>query len=327
MSILNLKLLQNNKSYALPSWIKFAFGIGSFLCQEGIRYNRHANIAVSLPTDHFFAVLAACGIADKALSERKQIRSIRKQVVGLNPGSRVILTRAGQTKEVSVVSVEKNPYTDEMLLYVQDGSVKHGVPERSWMDSIFLLDEEFDEIKRSRRVNKKIGITSPLINSIYTQAQLSKTSFFPGDAFYLVGNRNLTEYYLKESAFIYDGIAGSAADFLYFEGFDNNSSYINGKFFSGQAKRFPVEINPSVPVLYSDIGSFRRQSRHFEKNPSLIVISRTDHEHRIYEAQAEISRKLIQGNGQFITQEVAKYLKDFSIPIPDGIEMIAWRER
>lgn len=154
MSILNLNLLQNRESIPLPNWIRFAFALGSFLSQEGVKSDRQANIAVSLPSDQYFAVFAACGIADKEFSERKQIRSIRKQVLDLNPGSRVIHIHGGQKKKVSVVSVEKHPYSDEMLLYVQDGNVKHGVPERLWMDTIILLDEEFDEIKRARQVNE-----------------------------------------------------------------------------------------------------------------------------------------------------------------------------
>lgn len=318
--------MHNNKSYVLPLWIKFAFGLGAYLSREGVKYNRYANIAVSLPSNHYFAVLAACGIADKAYSERKQVRSIRKQVVGLNPGSRVIYSRSGQNKEVSVVSVEKNPYTDEMLLYVQDGSVKHGIPERSWMDSVFLLDEEFDEIKRSRRVNKNLGMISPLLNSLYTQSQLSKTSFFPGDEYYLIGNRNEIDHILKDKCFIHGKVIGSVADFLYVEGLVNDNSYKNGRFISSQVKRINEEIIANIPVLYSDIRGFRRLSGYFTKNPSLIVISRTDHQHRIYEAQAEISRKLIQGKGQFITQDVMNYLEEYGVSVPDGIELIAWRE-
>ncbi|WP_054956758.1 hypothetical protein [Paenibacillus dakarensis] len=327
MSIFELKLLHNNKTYALPPWIKFAFGLGSFLSREGVKYNRHTNIAVSLPSDRFFAVFAACGIADKAFSERKQIRSIRKQILGLNPGSRVILTLSGQTKEVSVVSVEKNPYTDEMLLYVQDGSVKHGIPERLWMESIFLLDEEFDEIKRTRRVNKNLGITSPLINMLYTQTQLSKTPFFPGLEFYFIGNKSMTEELLSITCFKYGNVNGSSADFLYVEGLENNSSYTNGKFISSQTKRLTNDIDSNIPVIYSDIGGFRRLSGHFANNPSLILLSRTDHGNRILEAQAEISRKLVQRKAQFITRELIKDLKENHIPIPHSIEMIAWREK
>lgn len=326
MSILDLKILHNKKPLPLPVWIKFAFGIGAFLTQEGVNYGRHATIAVSLPSDRYFAVLAACGIADKEFSERKQVHSIREQILALNPGSRVILNRRGQTKKVSVVSVEKHPYTDEMLLYIQDGNVKDGVPERSWMDSIALLDEEFDEIKRSRRVNKKIGITSSLVNSLYTKTQMSGVSFFPGEEFYLIGNRNETEQFLKDNSFIHGDVIGSPGDFIYIDGLNNNSSYTNGKFFSSQTKRFTEEINGEIPVLYSDIGSFRRLSSHFVNNPSLIVISRTDHEHRIHEAQAEISRKLIQEKGQLITLAVMRYLWDRGITVPDSVELIAWRE-
>lgn len=325
MSIFNIQLYQNQESYPLPDWVQFAFGLGAFLSQEGVKYKRSAHIAVSLPSDKYFAVLVACGIADKTFSERKNIRSIRKQVLGLNSGSRVILSWAGTTKKVSVISIEKNPLTDEMLLYVQDGSLKHGIPERSWVDSIFLLDEEFDEIKRTRRVNKNIGINSPLINSLYTQAQLKKTSFYPGEEFYLVGNRSVIESTLKESAFISNGLVGSPSDFLYFDEFENNSSYINGKFISSQTRRFSESVNLNVPVLYSDYSSYRRQSGHFDKNPSLIIISRTDHEHRIYEAQTELSRIFIQENVQFITNEVVNFIDHHSITIPGGIEMIAWR--
>lgn len=165
-----------------------------------------------------------------------------------------------------------------------------------------------------------------MINSLYTQAQLNKISFFPGEEFYLIGNRNVTEQFLIDNCFIHGKVNGSPGDFLYIDSLNNNSSYTNGKFFSSQTKRFTEKINPNIPVLYSDISSFRRLSNHFVKNPSLIVISRTDHEHRIYEAQAEISRKLIQGKGQFITPSVVRYLRDTGSTIPGSVELIAWRE-
>jgi hypothetical protein len=330
MSIYNLKFHIDHSIEHMPDWITFAFGLGAFLYEEGCKYGHHAHILVILPSELYFALFTAVGIADRKYSVRRQMRSIIKQVMTLKPNSRIIYHSGGVPREVSVLSIEPSPInSEEMLLYVQDGSVKTGIPERKWFESITMLDEELVSIKRTRKVKKtmNIGIQSELLRTIYSEAQLNKVSFYPGDYFYLVGDKVQIESMIREPFLDADGVVGSLSDFLYVENLTKSGSYTNGKFFSTHQKNSPVNIDQKVPVLYSDAMSYRKQRRNFPKNPSLIAVGRTDQQHRIYELTSHLVSEIIQNNYHIIKEEVADYLKEYGAPIPRGIEMLAWRER
>lgn len=327
MTLNKLSLVLNKNIYPLPDWIKFSFGLGAFLYEEGYRNRTHLNIVITLPTDDYFALFASVGIADKIFSTRRQAKSIRKQIMSLSPGSRIIYTGDGDSRKVSVLSLEPSPIDkEEMLLFVEDRAIRRGIPERQWLETIVLLDEEFDQIKRPRKVsNKEIKISSHLLKSLYSSNLLNQTSFYPGEAFYLVGATEKLSRQQTDSCFVLNKTKGAAADFLYIENLSNHNSYINGKFFSSSAKKPFTDISSKIPVIYSDASSFRKQQKNFKNNSSLIVISRTDPEYRLQELSSEITRRILQEEGSFAHAELQKYLQEHNIPLPSGIELIVWR--
>jgi hypothetical protein len=325
MSLENIKVLHNKRVIDLPDWIHFAFNLGTYIYEHGIKYKKPTNIIVSLPSDKFFPIFIAMGIADKTFSIRKQMRSIRKTVLNLVQGSRIIYQDGQSSRKASVICVEPSPvFENEMILKIKDGKIERGIPERQWMERVILLDEEFDEIKRTRKVgkNQQIGLDSLLLKMLYTSSQLNSTAFYPGDEFYLIGNSTQIEEEMREKLFFYNGAGGSVSDFLYM---DNRNSYTNGKFFSSQIKKFDTDISNDVPAIFTNLNSFFKQVRHFPKNPKIIISSRTDNDIRIHEVKEEIKRELLQEEYKIVTDEVVAYLKSSDTPIPNGIEFFAWR--
>jgi hypothetical protein len=326
MSIKNLKILNRKDMNNLPSWIKFAFELGAFINDHGIKYKKSINLILSLPSEQYFSLFIAMGIADKTFSKNKQMRSIRKTVINLERGSRIIYQDEQSARKASVISVEPSPvFKNEMILKIKDGKIERGIPERYWIDRVILLDEEFDEIKRTRKVSKRqqVGLdNSELLRVLYTPGQLNKVEFYPGDSFYLIGNIGQINETMSQEIFIYEGVKGSIKDFLYI---DNSNSYTNGKVFSSQMKKIDVDVNKEVPVIYSDLNSFIKQDRHFTENPKLILASRTDNENRLHEVKEEIRRELLQGDHKIVTEEIIDYLKSNDTGIPLGVEFLAWR--
>jgi hypothetical protein len=326
MTIKNLKVCSRKGPIDIPDWINFAFVLGAYLNNHGFKYKKSINIILSLPSEQYFSLFIAMGITDKTFSKNKQMRSIRKTVINLEKGSRIIYQDEQSARKASVISVEPSPvFKDEMILKIKDGKIERGIPERYWIDRVILLDEEFDEIKRTRKVSKRqqVGLdNNGLLRVLYTSGQLNKIEFYPGDSFYLVGNIGQINDFMSQEIFIYDGVRGSIKDFLYF---DNSNSYTNGKLFSSQMKKIDVEVNKEVPVIYSDLYSFIKQDRHFTANPKIILSSRTDNENRLYEVKEEIKRELLQGDHKIITEEVIDYLKYTDTQIPLGVEFLAWR--
>lgn len=327
--IQTLKLITNNSHITLPNWITFAFSLGAFLYDEGIKNRKRAHIAITLPSDKYFSLFVLMGISDQIYSVRKQMRSIRNQVMSLKPGSRVIFRDSMSSRKVSVLGIKPSPYKEgELLLYIQDKGFERGIPERSWLENIFILDEKYDDIKRTRKVSskKQLGINSLLLKELYSEDSLIKTAFYPKDFYYIVGNRFTLEQQISEVFFSFNGVKGSIKDFLYVENLINESSYINGRFFSSQLKKMDYEISDAVPVIFSDTTSFRKQNSFFSSNPSLLILNRTEQEHKIEEVTAELSRKFIEQDITFITNEVLDYINSYPAATPCGIEFFAWRE-
>ncbi|RAS80758.1 hypothetical protein [Priestia endophytica] len=331
MSLKNLKLLINDEPTDLPEWINFAFVLGDYLYSQGFKNNSCSNIVVTLPTEDYFALFVAVGITDKIFSKENQLNSIKEQILNLKLGSRIIyLDNNFKRKEVSVIGFEQNPvHSDELILLVQESNYRNGIPEKDWYNRIILLDEQFENIKRTRLIgaNKEIGINSPLLNELYSSEQLSKVAFYPGEAFHIVGNENQLTTLINDQIFLINNRKGTIGDFLFINNLHNNSSYVNGKFLSSFTRNTPNNLTEGVPVLYSNISSYLKQKEHFKKNPGLIILSRTDHEHRIEEINLEIGNNLIQKGHSYITNQIIDYLHQKGQKIPNNIELLAWREK
>jgi hypothetical protein len=326
MSIKDLRILSKKGSIDLPDWINFAFEIGALLNEQGIKYKKPINIILSLPSEHYFSLFIAMGIAEKAFSINKQMRSIRKTILSLTKGSRIIYRDEQSSRKASVISLEPSPvFKDEMILKIKDGKIDRGIPERQWIDRVILLDEEFDEVKRARKVNvnQKIGLAnSQLLRALYTESQLNKVAFYPGDYFYIVGNTAQLIDSMNEQLFLYNSVRGSISDFLYL---DNSNSYTNGKLFSSQMKKNEIDIDGEVPVIYSDLLSYIKQDKYFKSNPKIIISGRTDSENRIDEVKEELKREILQREHKVVTDEVVSFLYSTNTLIPNGIEFVAWR--
>jgi hypothetical protein len=325
MTIKNLQVISKRGYRPLPDWINFGFEIGAYLNENALKRKEPLNIILSIPYEDFFSLFIAVGIADKIFSKNKQIRSIRKTILNLAPGSRIIYRDEVSSRKASVISIEESPvFENEMILKIKDGKIERGIPEKQWIDRVIILDEEFDEIKRTRKVSEKqnIGLNNnEFLKKFYTSQQLYKVGFYPGDKFYLVGNINHLDSCIKEKVFYYDKAVGQISDFLYL---DNTNSFTNGKLFSSQLKKNDSEIIEEVPVIYSNLSSYLRQGKYFKKNPKIILASRTDNESRLHEVKEEIKRELLNGK-KIATREIIKYLEQTEVNVPAGIEFLAWR--
>jgi hypothetical protein len=326
MSIKELKILTRKGSVDLPDWINFAFELGAYINDNGIKNKKPISIILSLPSENYFSLLIAMGIADKTFSINKQMRSIRKTILDLVQGSRIIYKDEQSSRKASVICVEPSPvFKDEMILKIRDGKIERGIPEKQWMERVIILDEEFDEIKRTRKVskNQKLGLdNNSLLRMLYSSKQLNKVSFYPGDTFYLVGNTAQIIESMNEKIFLFNGVLGTIADFLYL---DNSNSFTNGELFSSQMKKNDVEISEEVPVIYSGLNSYIKQDKNFTVNPKIILSSRTDNENRLHEVKEEIKRELLQGDRQIVTNEIVDFVKTTETQIPLGVEFFAWR--
>ncbi|PFY25326.1 hypothetical protein COL47_01090 [Bacillus toyonensis] len=326
MSINNLGIVLGKSVVKLPDWIKFAFGLGAYINDHGVKYKKPLNLILSLPSERYFSLLIAMGIVDKKFYTNNQMWSIRKRVLNLVQGNRIIYKDEQSSRKVSVICIEPSPvFQNEMILKVKDGRMERGIPESQWEDKVIILDEEFDEIKRTRKVNKnqKLGLdNNRLLSAIYSPVLLNTVVFYPGDTFYLVGNMAQTIESMNEKIFSYNGVQGAVGDFLYL---DNNNSYTNGKLFSSRMKITDIELSKEIPVIYSDLNSYIKQDKYFTKNPKIILSSRADNESRLHLVKEELRRKMIQGDYNIVTNEVIDYLNFTETPIPLGIEFLGWR--
>jgi len=326
LSIFDLKVYSKNKELDLPDWIKFAFSLGGYINDINKKESKKTNVLISLPTNDYFPLFVSMGIADKYFSDNKQIESIKKAILGLEKGNRILYKDNKSIKKVSVISIEPSPvFSNQNILKISVGNVEYGIPENQWVEKIQIIDEEYKEIKRTRKIanDHQIGLKySPLLKSIYTEEQLKKVEFFPGDYFYIIGNKDKLLEQINEEIFTLKKIKGGIKDFLYL---DLKNSYTNGKIFSSKMRKLDSEINENVPVIFSDITSFNKQSHLFFKNPKVIITSRSENEIKFYELIEEIKRRLLLEKHQYYTYEILEYTKIRKVKIPNGTELIIWR--
>src|SRR5690625_955109 len=329
MSIKDLRIFNRGNHIDLPDWIKFSFELGLYMNDYKLKYKKPLTITVSLPNELYFPLFFAMGIADIHFSNNKKSSLIKNQILNLNQGSRIIYQNGDTVKKGSVLAVEPSPaFKDEMILWIQEGKLgtdRLGISEREWMDRVTILDDELTEVKRSRKVSQKkqLGLESnAILSKLYSSTQLNKVSFYPGDSFYIVGNMAQINENINEKLFCYNNTLGSIKDFLYL---DNSNSYTNGKLFSSRMKKSNIQIDKEIPVIYTNLNSYIKQSKCFLENPRLIIFSRSDNESRIMEVREEIKVEMLQGNCEVITYDLINYLKASNTSIPNGIEMFAWR--
>src|SRR5699024_4562788 len=311
----------------VPDWINCAFELGSYIQKHGLKNEKPVTIVLSVPSEQYFPIFIAMGIANEVYSVNRKKKSIRKQILSLEQGNRIIFQDKKSSRRVSVLSVEPSPvFENEMILWIQDGeSMRSGIPEKDWINKIIILDEELDEIKRSRKVSgkQKLGLEgSELLGVLYSPDHLNKVSFYPGDYFYIIGSISKISEDIDVKIFTHNNVDGALKDFLYM---DNSNSYTNGKIFSSRMNRNKLHIDGKIPVIYTDLNSYIKQSRHFRKNPKFIIFSRSDNESRVQEVQEDLKREILQKGYDIVTPELVDYLKAGNTPIPNGIEFMAWR--
>lgn len=327
MAVNMLKLSYDNKIFELSDWIKFSFVLGGYIHENGIKNNKPVRMVISLPNTDYIPLLVAIGIADKHYSQNKQAKTIRKTILELKVGSRIIFNDNGKKKSVSVIELVEESLVckGEMMLYIQNGKIKQGIPERDWLEKIIILNHEEKVIKRSRKVNenKVLGLSNnKFLNKIYKNSQLDKASFYPLDSFYLVGNVKLLEERLKTNFFYIKGEYGSAEDFLYI---DDRNSYTNGKIISSQLRHLNFKLNSKVPVIFSEAKGYLKQNKIFSDNPWICTINRSDNENNLCDFFNEIHRSIVQENNNYLTNELLEYLEKNNTKIPRGIEIMVWR--
>lgn len=327
LSIDKLKLLNDGITLDLPVWIKFGFKIGSYIDMHKIESNKRLTIVISLPTEHYFPLFIAMGIANNKFMKNKHVESIRKQILDLKPGARIIYKDGENYKKVSVLSIKTNPiFKDQYNLFIKVGTTDTGVPERQWFDKFILIDEESDEIKQSRKVSnkKKLGIeNNTLLSELYSSNQLKKISFYPGDYIYIVGNTSQLYEQMHEEIFIYNNVKGKIDDFLYL---DDHNSYTNGRLFSYLMRKNDYEILEDIPVIFSNPISFIKQSKYFINNPKIIIYNRSDNKNRLLYLKEELKRRLFQYEHIIVTDELVDFMENSEVIIPNGIELLAWRQ-
>lgn len=326
MSISKLYIIDETGLSDLPNWVKLAFTLGSYVYDIKSLENKTIKIMISLPTELFFAQLIAMGIADKKFSTKKEDKSIREQILSLKKGDRIIYQDKNSARRVSVLSVESNiVFKDEKVLKVSDGGgLQLSIPEKNWINKITLLNEEYDEVKRSMRVGKNHkGLNENLLlKELYTKDHLNKISFYPGEYFYIVGNIAQQHDLLEETIFRFKNLDGSIKDFIYI---DNKSGYQNGSILSSRSDLSKIQIEQGVPVIFSDLNSYIKQNPFFRNNPQIIVTSRNDTKRRLDIVNNDLKRMYLQQEMEIITEKIIDHVKYNNIIIPHGIEIFAWR--
>ncbi|WP_114167394.1 hypothetical protein [Exiguobacterium sp. TNDT2] len=321
-----LKLSVRNEKVDLPEWMTFSFALGKYINEFAISQHKPIRIIMSLPNTDYIPLLVAMSLSDQHFNQNKQSRSIKKKILELKPGSRIIYLENGKRTSVSVIEVGPSPVVEnEMMLHILVGTVKQGVPERLWLERLILMKDDEKIMKRSKKVSdaKTLGIAeNELLKNVYTESQLNKASFYPEDIFYMVGNIHTIKEQTSEQLFFANGIYGGIKDFLYV---DSSNSYTNGKIMSSQKRDINFEVVTRSPVIFWGAQSYLKQRQHFKDNPWLTTFSRTDNEYRIDELVNEIERNLTQEKCEYVTDHLRMYLQERDINVPRGIELIAWR--
>lgn len=324
MDIDELYCIGPSSIFPVPDWFKFFSSLGAYLIRNPGMKHHKTHIAVSLPGTDFVPLVTAAGMSDTIFNRRLLKQTIVDRITSLTEGQTIFLTRKNKREIYTFKDIITHPvpiFENERCARLVSKGMTTIIPERSWSQlQIASTDQRY-----KRKQLKGFGFGSPFLKELYGKEKLLNAASEYTTEFYIIGNNAKILELSSAETLSYRALKGTFADLLCFKG--KQSAYYHSVIISNVGKeKKERNLEPNVPIIFTDALSYLNKAHLSLKNPSIIFLNRTDTGDRNNEVVLDIKRRTLEKETEIITDSVIDFLGEME-KIPNGIELLAWREK
>ncbi|PFN04230.1 hypothetical protein [Bacillus cereus] len=310
--------------FPVPEWFKFFSSLGAYLITNPGTKHHKTHIAVSLPGTDFVPLVTAAGMSDTIFNRRLLKQTIVDRITSLTEGQTIFLTRENKREIYTFKDIITHPvpiFENERCARLVSKGMTTIIPERSWSQlQIASTDQQY-----KRKQLKGFGFGSPFLKELYGKEKLLNAASEYTTDFYIIGNNAKILELSSAETLSYRALKGTFADLLCFKG--KQSAYYHSVIISNVGKGTnEEELEPNVPIIFTDALSYLNKAHLSSKNPSIIFLNRTDTGDRNNEVVLDVKRRILENETEIIIESVIDSLGGME-KCPNGIELLAWREK
>ncbi|MEY8349959.1 hypothetical protein AALF16_16950 [Bacillus cereus] len=314
--------------FPVPDWFKFFSSLGAYLIRNPGTKHHKTHIAVSLPGTDFVPLVTAAGMSDAIFNRGLLKQTIVDRITSLTEGQTIFLTRENNREIYTFKEIITHPvpvFENERCVRLASVSGSKEmttiIPERSWSQlQIASTDQRY-----KRKQLKGFGFGSPFLKELYGKEKLLNAASEYTTEFYIIGNNAKILELSSAETLSYQALKGTFADLLCFKG--KQSAYYHSVIISNVRKeKKEGNLEPNAPIIFTDALSYLNKAHVSLKNPSIIFLNRTDTGDRNNEVILDIKRRTLEKETEIITDSVMDSLGGME-KCPNGIELLAWREK
>lgn len=324
MDIDELYCIGPRSIFPIPDWFKFFSSLGAYLIRNPGTKHIKTHIAISLPGTNFVPLVTAAGMSDTIFNRKLLKKTIVNRITSLTEGQTIFLTRENKREIYTFKDIIPHPvpiFENERCARLVSKGMTTMIPERSWSQlQIASANQQY-----KRKQMKGFGFGSAFLKELYGKEKLLKAASEYTTEFFIIGNNAKILELSSAETLSYRALKGTFADLLCFKG--KQSSYYHSIIISNVGKGGKEEqLEPNVPIIFMDALSYLNKAHLSSKNPSIIFLSRTDTSDRNNEVVLDIKRRTLEKETEIITDSVIDTLGGAE-KLPNGIELLAWREK
>ncbi len=314
--------------FPVPDWFKFFSSLGAYLIRNPGTNHHKTHITVSLPGANFIPLVTAAGMSDTIFNRELLKQTIVNRITSLTEGQTIFVTRENNReiytfKDITTHTIPgfENERCVRLLSTSDSEELMMKIPERSWSQlQIASNDQQY-----KRKKMKGFGFESSFLKELYGKEKLLNAANKYTAEFYIIGNNAKILELSNEEALSYKALKGTFADLLCFKG--KQSDYYHSVIISNVGKGTNEgEFEPNAPIIFMDALSYLNKAHLASNNPSIIFLNRTDAGDRNNEVVLDIKRRTLEKETEIITESVIDSLGGME-KCPNGIELLAWREK
>lgn len=324
MDIDELYCIGTRGIFPVPDWFEFFSSLGTYLIRNPGTEHYKTHIAVSLPGANFVPLVTAAGMSDTIFNRRLLKQTIVDRITSLTEGQTIFLTRENKREIYTFKDIITHPvpaFENERCARLVSKGMTTIIPERSW--SHLQIASNNQQYKRKQM--KGFGFGSAFLKELYGKEKLLNAASEYTTEFYIIGNNAKILELSSVETLSYQTLKGTFAELLCFKG--KQSAYYHSVIISNVGKETnEEELEPNAPIIFMDALSYLNKAHLSFKNPSIIFLNRTDTGDRNNEVVLDIKRRTLEKETEIITDLVIDSLGGME-KCPNGIELLAWREK
>lgn len=308
----------DDKYLELEKWMIFAMEIGGVIREYSQINKSSIHTYLSLPNNLLFSYFIATGIFNKKMNEEVSDEFIFKFFSNLKFGDQIYYFENNEWKRCSVIELLQGKTSENSwhLLVRNHKQTDHYIPFKQWRERVIISGNSASNIKNALVIKDLQRLSAGNLQYIYPINSLNSHGLLNEVCVAIGGTR--TEFFQHSSiiSLMINQKEFTFADFLH----DGSSSeFINIKWISKSS-----QTNSKI-TMFLNASKGISEMRMYKETSRIFLDDRHDDRAKSELLRMSIEQEIIQENAEIMTSFLIDNLRDKSIEIPQGVEILAWK--